>query len=139
MRRDTIEILTALRTAHPKRALMDLWADLHAVSKEQFEKAIEGSAKPKATKKKKSPPTFRVASDRPASRIAQLMLEKCALSPSSAAQALRAQLRTQGIAESRVPALKGNNFEAWLSKLFKTVPSSHVLHAAVVLSERAGT
>ena len=68
-------------------------------------------------------------------QIAQLMLEKCALSPSAAADALRTQLATQGIAVSRVPALTGTDFEAWLSRLFMTVPSSHVLHAAVTLSD----
>jgi hypothetical protein len=139
MRRGTIEILTTLRASHPKRVLIDLWADLHAISKEQFENAIEGPPKPKAAKKKRNQPTARVAPDRPASRIAQLMLEKCALSPPSAVQALRAQLATQGIADSRIPTLQGTDLEAWLSKLFKTVPASHVLHAAVALSDRART
>jgi hypothetical protein len=137
MRKASAQILAGLRASHPKRALMELWADLQALSKEEFEKAIEGTPNAKPPRKQKGAPTTPVTSDRPASRIAQLMLEKCALSPSGAADALRTQLVTQGIAASRIPALTGTDFEAWLSRLFKTVPSSHVLHAAVTLSDGA--
>lgn len=137
MRKASAQILAGLRASYPKRALMELWADLQTLSKEEFQTAIEGTPKAKPPRKKKGAQAATVTSDRPASRIAQLMLEKCALSPSGAADALRTQLATQGIAASRVPALTGSDFEAWLSRLFKTVPSSHVLHAAVTLSEGA--
>jgi hypothetical protein len=137
MRKASAQILAGLRASHPKHALMELWADLQALSKEEFEKAIEDTPKAKPPRKKKGAKAATVTSDRPASRIAQLMLEKCALSPSRAADALRTQLAKQGIAASRVPALTETDFEAWLSRLFKTIPSSHVLHAAVTLAEGA--
>ena len=136
MRKASAQIIADLRVSHSKRALVDLWADLQALSKEGFEKVIERSAKPKgAAKKKKGTAAAPMSPDRPASRIAQLMLDKCALSPSGAVDALRAQLATQGIKASHIPALTGTDFEFWLSKLFKIVPSSHVLHAAVTLAE----
>jgi hypothetical protein len=140
MRKGSAQIMADLRVSHSKRALMDLWADLRAISKEEFEQAIEGAPKTRGPKKKKGTVAAApVTPDRPASRIAQLMLEKCALSPSGAAEALRSQLATQGIAASRIPALTGTDFQAWLSRLFKTVPSSHVLHAAVTLAEGRAT
>lgn len=136
MRKASAQIIADLRASHSKRALVALWADLHALSKEEFERVIKGATKPKgAAKKKKGISATPISPDRPASRIAQLMLEKCGLSPSGAVDALRAQLATQGIRALHIPALTGTDFESWLSKLFKTVPSSHVLHAAVTLAE----
>jgi hypothetical protein len=140
MRKTSAQIIGDLRASHSKRALLELWADLQVLSKEEFERVIEGAAKPKgAVKKKKVIAAASLSPDRPASRIAQLMLEKCGLSPSGAVDALRAQLATQGIRASHIPALTGANFESWLSKLFKTVPSSHVLHAAVTLADGCET
>jgi hypothetical protein len=135
MRKASAQIIADLRASHSKRVLVDLWADLQALSKEEFERVIEGATKPKGAAKKKGPAVAPMSPDRPASRIAQLMLEKCGLSPSGAVDALRAQLATQGIRPSHIPALTGTDFESWLSKLFKTVPSSHVLHAAVTLAD----
>jgi hypothetical protein len=136
MRKASTQIIADLRASYSKRALLGLWADLRELRKEEFERVIEGAAKPKgAAKKKKGIAAAPLSPDRPASRIAQLMLEECGLSPSGAVDALRAQLATQGIRASHIPALTGTSFESWLSKLFKTVPSSHVLHAAVTLAE----
>ncbi|MFM9851167.1 MAG: hypothetical protein ACKVP3_29070 [Hyphomicrobiaceae bacterium] len=137
MRKATAQILANLCASHSKRALIGLWADLQTLTKAEFEKAIEEAPKSNGAKnKKRGMAGASAVSDRPASRITHLMLEKCDLSASGAVEALREQLATQGIAISRIPALRGNNFEAWLSTLFRTVPSSHVLHAAVTLAER---
>ena len=134
MRKETREILSSLGATHSKRVLVGLWSDLHALSKEAFEDAIGSPAKPKAQKRAKTQPA-KPGSDRPAARIANLLLEKCALSPSEASDRLRQQLIQQRIAATRIPGLEEADFEAWLTRLFKTVPSSKVLHAAVELSK----
>ena len=135
MRKETREILSSLGATHSKRVLVGLWSDLQALSKEAFEGAIGAPAKSKAPKRARQPQPAKPGSDRPAARIANLLLEKCALSPSEASDGLRQQLVRQRIAATRIPALEEADFEAWLTRLFKTVPSSKVLHAAVELSK----
>src|SRR5262245_38279783 len=111
MRKETREILASLKSSYPKRALMGLWTDLRVLSKEEFETAIKLSAKPGIPRRRKNAPITTAVSDGPAARIAQLMLEKCALSPLDAVQALRQHLVKQRIAETGIPAMQGSDFE----------------------------
>jgi hypothetical protein len=136
MRKETLQLLAKLSASNSKRTLMGLWTDLRSLSKDEFESAIMGSSA-KAPKRIRQVHTAPVVSDRPAPRIAHLMLQKCAMTAPDAVEALRQQLAKQRISNGRIPAMQGTDFEAWLTILFKTVPSSKVLHAAIELSDRA--
>lgn len=138
MRSKTRQILDELSASKTKATLMAFWSDLRALDREQFEAVI--SAKGAKTKRSTLPKQAirRPVSDGPIQRISCLMLSQCAFTPDDAALALKQQLVRQKIPPSRVPPFQGGNFERWLAELFKAVPSSKVLHAAVALSAAGG-
>ena len=141
MRKKTREMLGGLVSTNTKAALLAFWSDLKKLDREQFETAINPKPAKRVLSKKnktKTQPDLAPTTDGPIDRIKQLLLVQCSLEPAESALALREQLARQRISASRIPPYNGGDFGAWLSELFKGVPSSKVLHAAVSLSAGTG-
>jgi hypothetical protein len=138
MRKKSRQMLDELSASNTRAALLAFWSDLRALDRDGFEAVISPSSKqakrPKRAAAAPSPPA-----DGPVQRISRLMLGQCALTPDAAALALRRQLGRVKVPASRVPPFQGGDFESWLVELFKMVPSSKVLHAAVALCSEAGS
>lgn len=141
MRNKTSEVLAALTAKYPKRTLLALWSDLRKLSKGEFETLLAScSARELPIAMTRSKPAHRsertAPDDTPASRIEHLLVEQAALDQTRAANEITAQLRRQGVAASRIPSLQGREFADWLSVLFRSVPASNVMHAALQISAR---
>lgn len=141
MRKKSREMLGGLMSTNTKAALLAFWSDLKELDREQFEAAINPKPAKRVRSKRsktKTQPGLAPTTDGPIDRIRQLLLVQCSLEPAESALALTEQLARQRISASRIPPYNGGDFGAWLADLFKEVPSSKVLHAAVSLSAGIG-
>jgi hypothetical protein len=135
MRKETTRLLAELVAAHPRRTVIGLWSDLSKLSRKEFEELIEPrttQASPRRTRRS----TAAMTTDAPASRIANLLLGRCALRPEEARGAIKEQLTREGVNVLRVSEPKNLDLEKWLLGLFQTVPASRVMHAALQIAER---
>ena len=134
MRKGSEKVIAALAAQYPKQTLLALWCDLRKLNKLEFEALVASSAKerPKKPRRPKQP-SFE---DTPISRIEHLLLTQAALGQSRAVSELKSQLIRQGIDTARIPPLGNRKFGDWLSFLFRDVPASQVMHAALQITER---
>jgi hypothetical protein len=141
MRKETPEMLAVLLTKYPTPTLLGLWSDLRKLKKAEFESLLNSfSTKRPPTPKKRRGVTEgnerTLPDDTPTSRIEHLLLTKAGMDPSRAVDEITSQLLRQKIAGSRIPAFHGRQFSDWLSTLFRTVPASQVMHAALQIGDR---
>ena len=137
MRKETGELLATLSAQYPKRTLLALWSDLRALDKREFEELLGASTKTLRSPRKSPAKRQQLAfHDTPESQIRHLLLTQGGMQEKDAADQLKRQLVDQGVGSSRIPPLAGRQLADWLSALFRSVPASQVMHAALQISGR---
>jgi hypothetical protein len=136
MRKETSDLLAALVAKYPKRVLRGLWTDLRKLDRSEFETLLAGCGTARTKRRQREPIEIDGPDDTPASRIQHLLVKHGGMSVLDVVAELRRQLLAQGIEASRIPALRRRQFADWLDALFRSVPASQVMHAAIEIAGR---
>jgi hypothetical protein len=137
MHKESAKLISELAAKYPKQTLVALWSDLRALKKADLEKLLAATSAKKRSSAKKAVKRQETAfDDTPASRIQHLLLKEAAMDAPVAADQLKRQLLQQGVASPRIPPLGASPFGDWLAALFRNVPASQVMHAALEISRK---
>jgi hypothetical protein len=139
VRKRSLELLSAVCSAHPKRAIVDALMDAKPLARDELEQLVdqlkgaslgEGGTDPPRPRRRTAQ---RQGDGSPVARIKRLLTVEAGLSAQDSMQELKSELAKAGFSP---PPPGRASLDRWLTSLVDAIPAGEVLNAAMTVASR---